>query len=272
MRIHSLFIAVAAVVMTTASGAKILCMFGVSGKSHNNVFTALTTELAKKGHELTVVTPFPIKNPPGIYKQIDANDTRETMKKFYTFSNTQGHVFQKLSIVIELLGEVCPKILQMPEIQKLKDEKFDLVFVSIFFNDCTLPFARYNDAPLILISPVGLVSWTSENIGNPEQLAYIPSTFLSFSDHMSFTERVINTLLYCFLKLARYFVMIPLHTTAAREFFGQDIPTFADLESNASLVLINNHISINYPRPLLPNVIEVGAMHIKHSPEKLPKV
>jgi hypothetical protein len=100
MRIHSLFIAVAAVVMTTASGAKILCMFRMSRKSHNNVFTSLNTELAKKGHELTVVTLFPIKNPPGIYKQIDAYDTREMMTKFDTFSNTQRHVFKKSVILL----------------------------------------------------------------------------------------------------------------------------------------------------------------------------
>ncbi|XP_067012315.2 UDP-glycosyltransferase UGT5 [Anabrus simplex] len=42
------------------------------------------------------------------------------------------------------------------------------------------------------------------------------------------------------------------------------------MEKNASLVLLNTHFSLSYPRPFTPNTIEVGGMHITPG-EKLPE-
>lgn len=274
MQVHY-FLLVAAVAVQlapTVSGAKMLFMFGLAGKSHTHVFNALATELATKGHEITVVTPFPIKNPPKNYKQIDAPMARESMKEMDAYSTSKQNVFQVMGKLIEIFSTLCPNVLNIPEVQKLKEEKFDLVFVSIFFNDCCYPFSRHFNAPLILLSPVGLISWTSDSIGNPEQYSYVPSIFLPFGDHMSFLERIVNVSMNLCLKVLRAILFTPKLTAAAREFFGDDIPPLEDIASNTSLVLINNHISINYPRPLLPSVIEVGGMHIKPSIEKLPKV
>jgi glucuronosyltransferase len=38
-----------------------------------------------------------------------------------------------------------------------------------------------------------------------------------------------------------------------------------------SLVLLNNHFSLNYPRPLVPTMIEVGGMHVSQTINKLPE-
>lgn len=37
------------------------------------------------------------------------------------------------------------------------------------------------------------------------------------------------------------------------------------------LVLLNNHFSLNLPRPLLPNAIEVGGLHINRGRTTLPE-
>lgn len=263
MQVHFavIFSTVALLLASSVSGAKILCLFGIAGKSHTHVFNALTTELARKGHELTVVTPFPIKDPLKRYIQIDAPITREAIK--YFDMSSKMNVFLKIYTMFDYMINICPSILNTPEVQDLKDKKFDLVFVSMFFNECFLPFARHNNAPLILISPAGLISWVSDSIGNPEQYSYVPNMLAPLSDKMSFFERFLNTVINILMTILRNIAITPRMTAAAREYFGEDIPPLDDLMSNASLALINNHISINYPRPLLPNVIEVGGMHIK---------
>ena len=43
--------------------AKILGIFPVPANSHNIVFTAVTRELARRGHQLTVISTFPEKTP-----------------------------------------------------------------------------------------------------------------------------------------------------------------------------------------------------------------
>lgn len=50
--------------------AKILGLFPVPAKSHMVVNSAIVKELAKRGHEVTVVSPFPEKSEIPNYKDI----------------------------------------------------------------------------------------------------------------------------------------------------------------------------------------------------------
>lgn len=47
-----------------------------------------------------------------------------------------------------------------------------------------------------------------------------------------------------------------------RKFFGPDVPCLIDTIKKTSLVLVNHHHALGFPRPNLPNVIEVAGMHI----------
>jgi glucuronosyltransferase len=71
-------------------------------------------------------------------------------------------------------------------------------------NDCALPFARHNGAPLVLIGPAAGTMHTDLGVGNPEPTSYVPNLFLPFTDHMSFFERLINTLISALLNFMRY--------------------------------------------------------------------
>lgn len=48
----------------------------------------------------------------------------------------------------------------------------------------------------------------------------------------------------------------------AKEFFGSDLPDIKLLSNNISLLLVNSHLSIHQARPMVPNVKEVGGLHI----------
>lgn len=51
-----------------------------------------------------------------------------------------------------------------------------------------------------------------------------------------------------------------------KEKFGDGIPDVQDLAKNITLLLINQHFSMSGSRPLSPQVLEIGGIHIK--PEK----
>lgn len=57
----------------------------------------------------------------------------------------------------------------------------------------------------------------------------------------------------------------------AREFFGDTLPDLQELAYNTSLVLVNSHFSINEARPMVPNFVEIGGIHIDDL-QTLPKV
>ncbi|XP_021918120.1 UDP-glucuronosyltransferase 2C1-like isoform X3 [Zootermopsis nevadensis] len=55
----------------------------------------------------------------------------------------------------------------------------------------------------------------------------------------------------------------------SRRHFGNDVPPLAELKKNTSLILVNSHVSLNFPRPTVPGFIDVAGLHI-HSKGKLP--
>lgn len=53
-----------------ATGYKILGLFPHPGVSHFNAFQPILKGLADAGHEITVISHFPEKNPPANYKDM----------------------------------------------------------------------------------------------------------------------------------------------------------------------------------------------------------
>jgi len=68
-------------------------------------------------------------------------------------------------------------------------------------------------------------------------------------------------------------VLIPRMEDAAKEFFAPStFPGLEELEKNISLLIYNNHFSLNGARPLVPGVIQAGGMHIQSKNKRLPQV
>ncbi|XP_065332518.1 UDP-glucosyltransferase 2-like [Cloeon dipterum] len=256
--------------LSAAHGARILCLFGVSGKSHNNFFSALTRELANRGHDLTVLTSYPTNKTSANYKEIAVDVMDKVGAVFSPFTHTEENFFSQFGSIIKIFVQTCPYVLQTPQVKPLLNEKFDLVFISMFFNQCFLPFGYLNGAPVITISPGGSFGMGMD-MENPEPTSYVPSIFLPFTSKMTFTERVANTVITQLISALGTYYLKPHMHQAAKEFFGPNIPTIEEMEKNISLVIYNNHFSLNSPRPLNPGIIEAGGMHIKEKNEKLSK-
>lgn len=63
------------------NSAKILILFPSPAKSHNILGQALGTGLAKRGHDVTMVSPFTVKNPPSNYTQLVMGNLWEALAK-----------------------------------------------------------------------------------------------------------------------------------------------------------------------------------------------
>jgi glucuronosyltransferase len=90
---------------------------------------------------------------------------------------------------------------------------------------------------------------------------------------MNFWERTINTIVGTGWRLGRRYYYLPGQDAIMRKYFNDsdDLPSVAEIEYTTSLVLLNHHFSISYPRPLMPNMVQVGGMHVQ-PPKKLPQV
>jgi glucuronosyltransferase len=125
------------------------------------------------------------------------------------------------------------------------------------------------DIPVIQMCSFGGTKWMDEWVGNPSPYAYVPNVFTDFGERMNFWQRVTNTLSEIYMKLGRAFYVIPQHDAILRKNFNStNIPSISVLEKTTALLFINQHFSIGYPRPLMPNTVEIGGIHIT-PPRKL---
>ena len=125
------------------------------------------------------------------------------------------------------------------------------------------------DIPIIKMCVSGGMKWMDEWVGNPSPYAYVPHLFSDYGDRMNFWQRTINSLSEIYFKLGRIFYVILQHDAILRKYFNSsNISSISVLEKSTALLIINQHFSIGHPRPLMPNTVEVGGIHI-NPPKKL---
>lgn len=107
--------------------------------------------------------------------------------------------------------------------------------------------------------------------GQPQNPAYVPTNVDIYNDKMTLTERVKNAFsLFC-MQVAYHYFFLPREQALAEVHFGPGLPPLAEIAKNTSLLLANVHFSLNLPRPVVPQMVEVGGIHIQ-PPRPLPKV
>ncbi|KAJ4448758.1 hypothetical protein ANN_00149 [Periplaneta americana] len=263
---------VARVLVQDTKAAKILTLISFNGKSHFSMFEVLLKALAKRGHQVTVVGFFPLKDPIPNYTDISVEGSLPEVVNNMTVDFFRGlGPFNAVMILYKLHVEMCSIVMDHPNVQKLirSDEKFDLIITQIFSPDCFLGFSHRFNAPVISLTTSVAVPWGNDRIGNPDHPAYIPNCILPYTQYMSFSQRLVNTVLTQVLKLAQYYYSDLTIDELTRKHLGPDVPPLSELKKNTSLILVNSHFTINIPRPAVPAFVEVGGMHIK-SGGKLP--
>lgn len=177
----------------------------------------------------------------------------------------------------QIAGDTCSEILSDKRVQELihsTDLHFDVIILEAFFSDCFLPFGYKFKAPIIKFCTFGGTNWMGYSVGNPNPYSYVPDVLLDFSDRMNLWERIINSLCGVFFTLGRQFYYLPRQDKIARPFFKdvEGLPHLSELDATSTaLLLVNSHFSISSPKPLMPNIVQVGGLHIK-PPKPLPDV
>ena len=99
----------------------------------------------------------------------------------------------------------------------------------------------------------------------------MPDVFLGLPSRMNFWERLENTVHGLATELTFRSLYLPKQDAIMRQHFGNNLPRVEDIIKNTSLVLVNHHFSLAFPRPYLPNMVEIGGYHI-NPPKPLPTV
>ncbi|XP_065368553.1 uncharacterized protein LOC135961001 [Calliphora vicina] len=254
---------------------KFLGVLHFSSKSHFIVGSALMRGLVEKGHEVTVISPFPLKKPLKNYHDVPVPSVLKIMEKETNalLETTKRSLLENIMSFHNIGLQVTEAVLNEPSVRALlaTNQTFDAVISEVFLAEALYGISEHFKAPLIGLGTFGAIAWNTDMVGSPSPLSYVPSAFLPFTDRMSLKERLINLGFSTFERLFLNIHYLPQQEELYNKYFPYNERSMYDVRKNAALVLLNSHVSLSFPRPYVPNQIEVGGMHINRKRSPLPQ-
>uniref|UniRef100_A0A1B6CQJ1 UDP-glucuronosyltransferase n=1 Tax=Clastoptera arizonana TaxID=38151 RepID=A0A1B6CQJ1_9HEMI len=252
----------------------ILAILPFIGKSHFFSYEPILAALARRGHDVTVVSKFPRTSPLKGYTDIDVRNPETTevkinLTKIEIFGILGEEVMEKIE---EFLIDF-ESVFKRDDFQRLLhgNVSFDLVITEVFVSDMFNGVAYKFNAPLVGIISSTVLPWANDRFGIPDNPSYIRSTFYPGVGEMTFYDRILNTFALMISKVFYDYYISSRDEVISKRYLGSDTPPVKDIVKNTSLLLTNSHFSLNQARPFPPNVIEISGAHLKQL-KPLPQV
>ena len=265
------FLIVAFTTIAVVNSGNVLVLLAQASKSHKNVFEPIISGLAERNHTITVVSPFAGK-PRKNVREIVPNNMGTTLNaKFGNPFEMRKKGTMGMLASFQFIWDACHDTYKNSEFRALEHEKFDLVLIDAFMNECLFGWLHKMQVPFIMVSPLAAPGSITQAVGNRLPPSFVPVSLMPYSDHMTFFERISNVGFILFFDLLTKFYFENKYESIYRQHVGEDLPGPFEIIQNASMIFMNSHFTFTFPRPLLPDVVEVGGMHCRPA-KALPKV
>ncbi|XP_005395397.1 PREDICTED: UDP-glucuronosyltransferase 1-9 isoform X4 [Chinchilla lanigera] len=250
--------------------------------SHWFTMRLVVEKLIQRGHEVVVVMPevsWQLGQSLNLtVKTYSTSYTLEDLdRNFKRFAETQWKNPERSMLsasmgsvaeFFDLLLSHCRSLFKDKKlVQYLQESSFDAVFLDPF-DTCGLIVAKYFSLPSIIFARGTLCHHLEEAAQCPAPLSYVPRLLLGFSDAMSFGQRVWNHIfhfgehLFCPYFYRKTFEM-------ASEILQMPVTAY-DLFSHTSIWLLRGDFVLDYPKPVMPNMVFIGGINC-HEGKPLPQ-
>ncbi|KPJ13396.1 Ecdysteroid UDP-glucosyltransferase [Papilio machaon] len=250
-------------------------MFPTPSISHQVVFRPLTQELAKRGHEVIVITTdpaFPEGRAPQNLTEIDVHDISYTKwrKIMSKIENIPRDPIEQVQVIISASFTVFEhqvKSARVQEILKYKEDYFDLILVEACIRPA-LGLSYVFKAPVIQVSSFGAVMDNHDIMGSSTHPMFYPNLARERLYNLTIWEKISQ--LKNEYKNFMYTMNRELHNQILKRLFGNNAPSVDKLYDNVAMLFLNIHPIWDSNRPVPPGVIYLGGLH--QNPQKeLPK-
>ncbi|XP_046972747.1 UDP-glycosyltransferase UGT5-like [Vanessa cardui] len=247
--------------------AKILGVFPVPSVSHQDVFRPLMLELARRGHEVTMITTNPAfkkGQTPQNFTEINVHDiSYERWGVFFADKGNEKDRSQLFYYISELLLDLFAVQLKSPEVQNLirSDEKFDLVFVESCIRPALI-FSHIYNAPVIEFSSLGGVLSAFETIGAATHPLIYPNAMHRRIYDLTLWEKITEVYIH-YMNEHIFTKHMETENEVLKSILGSDLPDLKDLRQNVHMMFLNVHPIWDFNRPVPPNVLYLRGLHQK---------
>ncbi|CAH1789803.1 unnamed protein product [Owenia fusiformis] len=167
------------------------------------------------------------------------------------------------SLVKHLTISYCEALLKSGILHELKKIKFDLVLVD-YVEECARLSIDYLDIATVTYSNEGgLVNTYFGHLNHPAPWSFVTPFVVGFPDDMRFSERVQSTLINSVIQYVYYTMLLDMDTLRIKYKVNASLSTMNTLSRKTSLHFSNNHFVLDYPRPVMPNHVNIGGMYFQ---------
>ncbi|XP_043467693.1 UDP-glycosyltransferase UGT5-like [Leptopilina heterotoma] len=263
-------------VFSYCNAYRILGIFPFNAKSHFMMYGELMKGLAKMGHQVDVISSFPLKKPYPNYSDIVYPQVTQGLVNNLTYHEMKLYTSgTPVTFVANVAGnQLCQgmgdeKILNFLQ-NPPNDPPYDAIIVEIFGAHCFLALGSLWNVPVIGASSAVLYPWMHDIISNPENLAFVSNNLINYKENLDFSSRLYNLISANYNKI--YFnYLTESQTDIIRKYLGPDAIGVREAESQVAMILVNSYFSLNGVRPFTPALIEVGGLHIQDDSPELSK-
>ncbi|XP_020034377.1 UDP-glucuronosyltransferase 1A6 isoform X2 [Castor canadensis] len=235
----------------------------------------IVERLGERGHDIVVVVPeinLLLKESKYYKRKIYPvpYDQEEMESRYRSFGN---HHFDQRSlltaaqteyrnnmIVIDMYFFNCHSLLKDSATLKfLQESKFHALFTDPAL-PCGVILAEYLGLPSVYLFRGFPCSVEHAYGQSPNPVSYIPRCYTTFSDHMTFPQRVANFIAN-FLESYLFYCLYSKYEDVASDILQRDV-SLPTLYQNAVWLLRYDFV-LEHPRPVMPNMVFIGGINCK---------
>ncbi|XP_040828271.1 UDP-glucuronosyltransferase 1A4-like [Ochotona curzoniae] len=259
-------------ILPWTEGGKVLVVF-VDGSPWFTMVD-IVRELHARGHQAVVLAPevnlnikgkdfFTLQTFPNSYSQEEFD--RNFKRRQHLFFENQNilEIFldnvETMRNASEFYHGICSELLYNKSlVRQLNESSFDVVLTDPAFL-CGALLAKYLSVPAVFTLRFIPCDLDYEATQCPNPFSYIPRLATMNSDHMTFLQRVKN-MLFTLPQSYICHVLYDPFPSLASELFQRDV-SLVDIFSHASVWLFRGDFLLDYPRPIMPNMVFIGGIN-----------
>ncbi|XP_051854346.1 UDP-glucuronosyltransferase 1A5-like isoform X1 [Antechinus flavipes] len=265
-------LALCAACLGFVQGGKLL-VFPADG-SHWLSMRKVVQELTLRGHESTVVAPelslhiregqhytlrtFPVTFSKDLFKELMHNNIHKVFEPEPLLKRFLDRI-PMLKNFTNMHLSFCRELISNKELMKsLEETHYDAVLTDPII-PCGAILAQYLSIPAVYFLrgvPCGL---DTESTQCPDPASYVPRMATENTDRMTFLQRVKN-ILYALPQNVVCHMLYSTFESLASELLQRDL-SIVDVLSHGSVWLMRTDFVMDYPKPVMPNMIFIGGIN-----------
>lgn len=254
--------------------SRILFLMPICSKSESHLLNPLAQSMLDRGHHVTLVScassSIKHKNLTEIIPvtPLDQGSLEPGNENVLDMRRAKDDFISKEAFTADMsfYTDRCHQTFQNEEFNITvlqQNNSYDLAVTGAMANDCFLGVIYKMNVPFIQLASIPVPKCVTDYTGFRVPLSFVPNPMAELTHEMSLQERLENTIGTWVMTFFNEQFFMKIGEKIYRQYLGDELPTAKVLRAKASMIFSNSHFSINFPRPHLPSVVEIGGVHCR---------